>query len=308
MSRRTSQEKDTDEIEVLDDEVKQPKATRFFSQFSDVDYDFVITLYKKDVKGKRVIVKEFHNEVPTLNTIQETYGGGDYAMYANRYENGKSVAQIDTTTFNLAEPIRINSEGEKVISAKEDFFSYDNLQKLALVKQLFGSEGNNGMSEVLMKMSEMNNLSIMKVMEMQQQSERRMTELIVNMKSEKNNISEMVEMFSLFNELSGSKSESSPMEKLLEIAPMFLSGNNQQPIQQTIQQPIQTIPMKKKSREEEINEVINKIPYELKNKLTEENKENVINIFYERNKDVCTRQDIIDVVEEMLKRKSEGKL
>lgn len=294
---------------------KQPKAIRFFSQFNDANFDYVVTLYRKDAKGKRVAVKEYHNDVPSLNSIQEMFGGGEYTMYANRYENGKSVEQLDTVTINIADHIRPESNVSG--NNSNDIFSFDSLQKLGMIKTIFSNDNNSGgdISNVLMKMSEMQTQSLMKVMEMQQQSEKRtaelinnfndkFTNLIVEMKTNKPAISELTDMFTLFSEMSGGKSESSPLDKLLEYAPVLLQAQSNTGNVPAQQQTVSYVP--KKSRAEEINEVISRIPKDVIGKLTEENKEGIINIFYEKNKHICGRNDIEDIVNEILSRKQRG--
>lgn len=319
MTKKTVNEKrlndDDDEIEE-----RQPKAIRFFSQFNDADFDYVVTLYRKDIRGKRVVVREYNNEIPSINSIQELFGGGEYTMYANRYENGKSVEQIDTMSFNLADIVKHPSSPDSVFK-QDDMFSNDNLQKLAIMKQLFGKEENGSsenMTNIMLKLAEMQNTSLLKMMEIQRQNETKthemitafndkMTNIIMEMKTNKPAIAEITEMFAVFNEISGNKSgETSPVDRLLEYAPLLM-GNNQT-VSQPIQQPANTYRVKQKTRAEEIDAVIKRIPTHLVEKLTEENKEGVITFFYEKNKDVCSRQDIVDVVNEILRRKQTGKM
>lgn len=296
-----------------EDQIKQPKALKFFENFSDVEFDFKISLYRKDGKGKRVFITEYFNEVPQYTSIQKLYGGGEYLLFANKVVNGRATEQLDTVTINLEHnPV---TEIQPNNNSGNDFFSMENMQKLAMIKQIFGGgDSGQGVNDVMLKMVEMQSQSALKMMELQQSSDRRMTDLMNNfnekftsliMDTQKNKpaITEMTEMFSFFNEISGGKGESSAIDKLLDYAPLLMSqmGNTQQPVNQVNVN--QIVPPIKKSREQEINDIIKKIPKEYQDKITEENKEIIIEQFFNKYKEDVTRQDVTDIVTTILNRR-----
>ena len=316
MSRLKAVKPDEDYIEEVEDdqEQKNPKAIRFFSDFNNADYDYVVSLYRKDGRGKRVFIKNFDNEVPDLNYIQEKFGGGDYTMYANKYENGKSAGQLDSVTFNIAPVIPEQISGSK----PDDFFSMDNLQKLATIKTIFGGDGgNNNMSDVLLRMTEMMNQSTLKMMELQRESDRRTAELINNfnekttnmvmqIKDSKSSLSEMAEMFEFFNSISGgSAGEKSVTDRLLDLAPAILGGATSLLHPKTVNPEVKNITPTPKTRTEEISEIVDKLPIELKSKVTQQTKGDIIKSLYESYKTTgVSLDDITDVVNEIIRRQT----
>ena len=309
-----------DENFIDGDNEKEPNALNFFSEFKTCEKDYVISLYKKEAKGTRVLLRQFENDTPSAGDIQNTYGGGRYELYANEYIDGKSKL-LASTTLNLAD-LPKNETQTAGISKQDDFFNTDNLQKLAMIKQIFGGgeSQNAGLSDMMIKLAEMQNSANIKMMEIQREADKRSTEMmnrfndkmmeLISAKTEKQSgFGEMKEIISFVREIDGGGSaEKTAIDKLIDYAPMLMQGiggqlNNNQatPAQPVI--PVQQYAKPPKSREQEIDEIIKKLPKEMIEKVNEENKEKIIDYFYNTNKDIVTRQDVIDIVEEILKRK-----
>ena len=289
-----------------DDEVKEPKTVSFFSRFKDYDKSYMITLYRKVERNKRVVLKEFENYTPSITEIQETYGAGTYMLYVNDMYNGKIGKLIDSCEIHLE---GLTTKNEHIIvksNDDNDFFSEKNLQKLAMFKSIFGNNGsseNSGVTDLILKMSENTNRMFNEMMKSQQESERRATDLMLKMsENNKSNLSELMETWSFFNEISGGKSaESSPLDRLLELAPSVIGGlnlsqGNATPIQHAI--PSRAIPQK--SETEIIDNIISKIPVNIKQDITEENKDEMITKFHALYKDDVTRDDVEKIINRIL--------
>lgn len=308
MSKRKIEPDETEVIEEEEIEGREPKTVSFFSRFKDYDKSYMITLYRKAERNKKIVLREYESYMPSITEIQETYGGGTYNLYVNEVCDGKIGKLIDSCEIHL-EGLTGKNDNPSVpvqaVNQDNDFFSERNLQKFAMLKTIFNgaSDGGSNMAELMIKISENNNRMFNEMMKAQQESERRTTDIMLKMaEGNKSNLSELMETWSFFNEISGNSKDSSPIDRLIDLAPAVLNGMNfQAPAPKNAPVIKKELPIK--SENEVIDNIIAKIPEGIKAGITEENKEEYITKFHAQYKDDITRDDVSKIINRILEKR-----
>jgi hypothetical protein len=143
------------------------------------------------------------------------------------------------------------------------------------------------------------------MMKAQQESERRTSDIMLKMaEGNKSNLSELMETWSFFNEISGGKSsDSSPVDRLIELVPSVMGSLNMTGTTPPINpEPVKTT-IPQKTETEIIDGIIKKIPVNIIEGITEETKEETVSKFHAMYKDDVTRDDVIKIVDRILYKK-----
>lgn len=282
-----------EEDEISD--VNEYKVERFFSEFAE-DESFKIKLYKHEPSGKRIVCKEFENIIPDMfEDVQKLFGGGTYEYYATFYVNGKAVIsektgkpKFESVKFHMANPSSTASGS----SSKKEV-----LEEMMMYKQLFGSSQGSTDQTLFLKLMESNAKSIETLMKFQLEEGKRITDLIMSQKKETKPFSEIMEVVEFVQSLQGGNSDSSGsafadvMKMLVPVAGQLV-GNALTPGTPTPSPAPQIAEINHKK-------IADSFPDEFKEKVTPENRDIMIQKFYEKNSSKFSYidcQKIIDAV------------
>lgn len=298
MSKDKKIKEDNIEIEEIEPEEKDRKTERFFSNLADQE-SFEITVYREGDRGKLELIEKYVNEIPDIiSDIRNVYGGGTFRFYANRIEDGKIIERLDYTRTHIAE--KINKSEEK---KEPENKSYSELvSNLTILKSLMPESSGNNINEVLIAMmktqneisqnqTKMFNEQSERLMKFQLESEKRFSSMLEKMSEKKNPVGEIIETVHLIDSLRGSgDGDKSIIEKVLSsplavpILQNFLTKKDEKEID-----------FKKFTPEPEngktkidIMDYIKSIPAEMREKITSENKNDIAQKFYEKNRDILT--------------------
>jgi len=287
-----------DEVQIPQEEEinldPQWKAERFFNEFCTID-DYTIQVYRLGERNKRTMVTKFENFRPDpINDIQLKFGGGTYVLYASRritLPNGKDRTEfLDSVQFHLADPPKEEMQGNSKAAVIED---------MKAMKELFG--GGQQMDQTL----------IIKMMEMSQASERRMTEMIMkmseNMNSQKSSLKEALETFTLLDEIRGSapSGDGGMLDMVKTFAPMVapLAGKlleSSSPILQPKTNTPEPTAIPIKTEEQTIDEIIGTFPENLLRLITIDSRDKSIDLLYENNKSKMNKDFAVKIVDRII--------
>lgn len=281
------------------EELTETKFDNMLSYLREYDDDYYVTLYKKKDRNKRVMVTRFNNELPDpFDDIQQKFGGGEYRLivHALSKDTGK-YEMIDSADLNIeGADITAQPAGQALSSNRQDV-----INEIKSIGEIFGnvSRPEKNDNEILIKLMEMQNKISENMMKAQQESERRITDLMIASQAKKPALAELMEIAESINSLRGDSEPQSAVEKILSnpmaqnAISVFLGNmnkNNNPP-------PPPAKPVK------QIKDYIQLLPPEYVAEVTKENAEIKVQELYENNKNVIDLPLATNIIVEILKSK-----
>lgn len=289
---------DFEEPEIL----KETKFDNLLSYLSDTEEDFYITLYRLKERGKRVAITKFYNVLPDqFEDIQKKYGGGEYRLivHAKDKSDGK-YKMVDSADINI-ENIETSQPTQQNNTPNREQF----LQEVKTISEIFSShpKSDSGNSnDLLMKLMDMQTKMTTDMMKFQQDSERRMTDMLMQMNSKKPALNEFLEIAETISMLKGESEPQSMTEKILSnpnIQPVLISGLNK------LNSFFSSSPEEKQPVQEKPKaaDILKLLPPEYIAKVNKENAEKMALILYEKNKNNIDMATASAIILEILKSK-----
>jgi len=272
------------------DGIKETKFDTLLNLYKAAEDEFTVTLYRKTPGSKgREFITTYDSEIPTQTEIRDKYGAGKYRIMLYDVNN----KWLDAADVNIAE-LKTTETNNQTAPDRSQI-----LNELKAMSEIIGNRGGekDNISQVILKLSEMQQKQFESLTKFQIDSNQKMTDLIMSMQSKKSNLSEIMDVIEFVDGLKNQTAEKNTVETLLE-SPMIQSLIPV--ILQKFSSPGTAQPKEIKAPSITPDMIIKKLPDDFKKTITPENHLKVIDILYEQNKTILQKAVIEAAINQIL--------